>query len=615
MSKEPKRNVYVGHRYVPKVMGEWDKTESYEGLCIVTNEGTSYTSKKRVPKGIDILNEEYWVVTGNYNAQIEEYRKDVRELKKDMNDLETGVDSEIERLDQKDENLTTQLAQIMWNVKDFGAKGDGLTDDTEAIQKTLDLAFKENEYNFPIVYLPPGTYLISKPLESVRSGEYVEIRGSGIRSTRILAIEEMNSMLNVGNEDGVHARKTISNITFDGGYLANNAIDASHLRYSTIKDNEIIKIKKDGWALKTSNWVMRVINNNINGQDNSSSDTPYSNGILVTNNTVNNMIIENNVITSCIGGLKILPSSNDLHVIKNTFDNCKDYAILCALGSRSLVIENNYIEACGLNGYVNVETSEGIFEKFEGAIIVHGDYKVLYTYTYKNLIIEKNQFANNNPNTIISLSQVSSASIKNNSVHERYKYKSFVTFRWIGSYYRSSDNILIEIPNNDEQFIVPVNFDTINSRTNQSYITIVDKNKKESNQFNITNLENFEKQLIFDIEKKNDGLGGNLYEIKDSTGLAELEIDLIKNDFLIESNLKLSVLSKGINEENSLQLTVLIDDVEIGKYFRPSLDFKDTFYNSTIQIPKNAKKIKFSVRPLYREHPVVFKNFSIKVNC
>src|SRR5699024_9316855 len=111
MSKEPKRNVYVGHRYVPKVMGGWDKTESYEGLSIVTNEGTSYTSKKRVPKGIDILNEEYWVVTGNYNAQIEEYRKDVREVEKDINDLETSVDSEIERLDQKDENLTTQLAQ------------------------------------------------------------------------------------------------------------------------------------------------------------------------------------------------------------------------------------------------------------------------------------------------------------------------------------------------------------------------------------------------------------------------------------------------------------------------------------------------------------------------
>ena len=84
MSKEPKRNVYVGHRYVPLVIGEWDKTETYEGLSIVTNKGTSYTSKKRVPKGIDILNEEYWVVTGNYDEQVETYRRDVNEYKREV---------------------------------------------------------------------------------------------------------------------------------------------------------------------------------------------------------------------------------------------------------------------------------------------------------------------------------------------------------------------------------------------------------------------------------------------------------------------------------------------------------------------------------------------------
>src|SRR5699024_6775880 len=87
MSKEPKRNMYVGHRYVPKIMGEWDKSETYEGLSIVTNKGTSYTSKKRVPKGIDILNEEYWVVTGNYNAQIENYRQEVKDYKQETTDL------------------------------------------------------------------------------------------------------------------------------------------------------------------------------------------------------------------------------------------------------------------------------------------------------------------------------------------------------------------------------------------------------------------------------------------------------------------------------------------------------------------------------------------------
>ena len=85
MSKEPKRNIYVGHRYVPKIMGEWDKQETYEGLSIVTHQGTSYTSKKRVPVGIDISNDEYWVVTGNYNAQVDQYRQEVRDMENNVN--------------------------------------------------------------------------------------------------------------------------------------------------------------------------------------------------------------------------------------------------------------------------------------------------------------------------------------------------------------------------------------------------------------------------------------------------------------------------------------------------------------------------------------------------
>ena len=36
MSKEPNRNVYVGHRYVPKIMGEWNNKNEYEGLSIVS---------------------------------------------------------------------------------------------------------------------------------------------------------------------------------------------------------------------------------------------------------------------------------------------------------------------------------------------------------------------------------------------------------------------------------------------------------------------------------------------------------------------------------------------------------------------------------------------------
>lgn len=70
---------YIGARYVPLFAEpiEWDKTKQYEPLTIVTNNGNSYTSRQFVPIGIEITNEEFWALTGNYNAQIEQYRKEV----------------------------------------------------------------------------------------------------------------------------------------------------------------------------------------------------------------------------------------------------------------------------------------------------------------------------------------------------------------------------------------------------------------------------------------------------------------------------------------------------------------------------------------------------------
>lgn len=70
---------YIGARYIPLFAEpiEWDKTKQYEPLTIVTHEGNSYTSRQFVPTGIEITNEEFWALTGNYNAQIEQYRKEV----------------------------------------------------------------------------------------------------------------------------------------------------------------------------------------------------------------------------------------------------------------------------------------------------------------------------------------------------------------------------------------------------------------------------------------------------------------------------------------------------------------------------------------------------------
>ena len=74
---------YVGARYVP-IFGrkgessiEWDNSDAYEPLTIVLYQGNSYTSRQYVPTGIDIFNTDFWVQSGNWNAQIEQYRQEV----------------------------------------------------------------------------------------------------------------------------------------------------------------------------------------------------------------------------------------------------------------------------------------------------------------------------------------------------------------------------------------------------------------------------------------------------------------------------------------------------------------------------------------------------------
>lgn len=77
MANTPVRQ-YIGARYVPLFAdpAEWNNQRTYEPLTIVIHEGNSYTARQYVPAGIDITNNVYWANTGNYNAQIEQYRQE-----------------------------------------------------------------------------------------------------------------------------------------------------------------------------------------------------------------------------------------------------------------------------------------------------------------------------------------------------------------------------------------------------------------------------------------------------------------------------------------------------------------------------------------------------------
>lgn len=85
---------YIGARYMPVFADpiEWDISLSYEPLTVVKNQGTSYVSRRSIPEGIQITNEDYWVRWADYNAQLEEYIRRVNLFDQRITDNEDAIE-------------------------------------------------------------------------------------------------------------------------------------------------------------------------------------------------------------------------------------------------------------------------------------------------------------------------------------------------------------------------------------------------------------------------------------------------------------------------------------------------------------------------------------------
>lgn len=108
---------YVGARYVPVFAdpAEWDNTSGYEPLTIVLHQGNSFTSTQYVPTGVDINDTKYWLETGNWNAQIEAYRKEVLAFDQRITENTENIEGNMAAIAEEVKNRTEAVAEEVEN--------------------------------------------------------------------------------------------------------------------------------------------------------------------------------------------------------------------------------------------------------------------------------------------------------------------------------------------------------------------------------------------------------------------------------------------------------------------------------------------------------------------
>jgi hypothetical protein len=239
-------------------------------------------------------------------------------------------------------------APNVFNVRDFGATGDGKTNDTEAVRKTIDAAFSAGGGS---VYFPPGDYLITSTL-SFNQQRIVEIIGNGWRSNilwefdgnliewpdEISCREVTVSHLRITStqvvKDSKHAAISCKGgverslfdhllITFSEGYKPSTGIDFVGISDSTtIRDCQFWLIKGTGIRIGHGSEI-RITGGRIIG-DNSRNDGSI--GVHLTGNN-GGVHIDFTDIIALQEGVRIeaiqgQTSNREIFITHSTLDSC-----------------------------------------------------------------------------------------------------------------------------------------------------------------------------------------------------------------------------------------------------------------------------------------------------
>jgi parallel beta-helix repeat protein len=285
--------------------------------------------------------------------------------------------------------LTKQSALIK-NIRDGGAVGDGVSDDTAVIQSCLD-SLSEND----TVYFPSGTYIVSGLTLTVSR---VRLCGSGI-----LKLKPGTNAALLTLEDSIAS--VIENLTFDGNRSAQGALDSgvtdvrsglvlkgsyfSTLRHCVVKNCVLNGVEVIGYEQESvfhNSDETHIVGNYIQSNGNIGLYIDSVADMLIDGNN-----IEFNTGTGCwMGSTAGVSTANITFVNNNVLSNdaigidvqyCRRSAFtnnqirnngtrgLNLIGGVDLIASNNDIH---MNGRITAY-SAGVVAGYNGRVLIQGN--------------------------------------------------------------------------------------------------------------------------------------------------------------------------------------------------------------------------------------------------
>jgi hypothetical protein len=294
---------YIGARYAPKFMGAWDKSSEYAALSVVYTNEQSYVSRKTVPANTEITNTEFWIKSADWNAQVTQYNQNVERYEKEVLKCSDAVNNLVgktvytyntkddmaadKRVQLNDTLMTCGYAEVndkkgsfykavattsakaialqndlyakpfeLTEAKDsdiatpqqFGAVGDGVADDTAAVQAALNS-------DKGIVVIKAGTYNVKFPI-NITNNVCVYMANNAI----LKATADMDSVISIDNTNvpaGPTALSSYVHFSINGGQIDGNnkakyGIKATQYHRSSVKGMSIFGFTTHGIHCKDS---------------------------------------------------------------------------------------------------------------------------------------------------------------------------------------------------------------------------------------------------------------------------------------------------------------------------------------------------------------------------